>query len=112
MQRGEVWWASLSSPKGSRPGCLRPVLVIQAAEFNASKIGTVVVVEITSNVALAAAPGNVSLPKRETGLPKRSVANVSQLLTLDKSVLTERCGRIGRNALKDLEEGIRLVLSL
>jgi len=88
------------------------VLIVQDDEFNASKIGTVIVVALTSNLALAAAPGNVSLPRRATGLPKRSVANVSQLLTLDKSILTERCGRVGRAAMRDLEEGIRLVLSL
>jgi mRNA interferase MazF len=88
------------------------VLVVQDDEFNASRIGTVIVVALTSNMALAAAPGNVSLARRETGLPKRSVANVSQLLTLDKNALAERCGRIGRSALRDLEDGLRLALSL
>jgi mRNA interferase MazF len=112
MQRGEVWWASLSAPTRPEPGYRRPVLVVQDDEFNASKIGTVIVVALTSNMALAVAPGNVSLSRRETGLPRRSVADVSQLLTLDKSVLTERCGKIGRTAMRDLENGIRLVLSL
>ena len=112
MQRGEVWWASLRAPAGSEPGYGRPVLVVQSDEFNASMIGTVVVVALTSNMALKSAPGNLALSRRTTGLPRQSVANVSQVLTLDKRVLTEKAGRVDASTMRELDEGIRLVLAL
>jgi len=110
--RGEVWWAELPSPTGSGPGYRRPVLVVSADEFNASRIATVVVVALTSNLRLAAAPGNVLLPDDETGLPRESVANVSQILTLDRGLLTERAGALAGRALIQVDEGLRLVLAL
>jgi mRNA interferase MazF len=87
MRRGEVWWASLSEPTGAGPGYRRPVIIVQANEFNESSIRTVVVVAITSDLRRAAAPGNVLYRPRETGLRRESVANVSQLLTIDKRML-------------------------
>jgi mRNA interferase MazF len=112
VQRGEIWWASLGRPRGSAPGYRRPVLVVQADEFNRSRIQTVIVAAITSNLRLAAAPGNVSFKKGATGLDRDSVANVSQLLTLDRSLLTERVGRLSNSQMSAVEEGLRLVLSL
>src|ERR1700675_1433549 len=89
IRRGEIWWADLRQPRRSEPGYRRPVLVVQAESFNLSRIQTAIVVAITSNVELAGAPGNVLLPARSAGLPRDSVVNVSQLLTLDRSFLTD-----------------------
>ena len=112
VKRGEVWWAELPQPIGSEPGYRRPVLVMQSDDFNRSRIRTTVVAAITSNVALAAAPGNVGLRRRETGLPRDSVVNVSQLITVDNDFLTERVGRITDVLLGQVEDGLRLVLNL
>ncbi len=112
MQRGEIWWATLRAPEESEPGYRRPVLVVQGDEFNASKINTVIVIMLTSNMALHAAPGNVLLSKRSTRLPKSSVANVSQILTLDKSLLTERVSKVETSVMSEVDQGLRLVLSL
>jgi mRNA interferase MazF len=110
--RGEIWWASLPAPVASEPGYRRPLLVIQSDDFNQSRISTVLAVVITSNLRLADAPGNVVLSKKESGLPKKSVVNVSQLITVDKSFFTEKIGNIDVIKLKEVEAGIRLVLSL
>ena len=112
MNRGEIWWADLPDPVASEPGYRRPVLVLQSDEFNQSRIQTVVAVAITSNLHLAQAPGNVELPGKATGLPKDSVANVSQIITIDKQFLRNRCGKLSRDLLQDVEDGVRLVLSL
>ncbi len=112
MRRGELWWATLRPPTGSEPGYKRPVLIVQNDDFNASKISTVIVIALTSNMALHAAPGNVLLSKRSTRLPKASVANVSQVLTLDKSFLTERVAKIDPSVMREIDDGLRLVLSL
>lgn len=112
MQRGEVWWASLPDPVGSMPGYRRPVLVIQADAFNASDINTVVVAAITSNLRLANAPGNVLVTPRQSGLPRDSVINVSQLITVDKSALTESAGALASRQMELVEDGLRLVLGL
>lgn len=112
MKRGDVWWASLPESSGSGPGLRRPVLVVSANSFNVSRIATVVVAAITSNLRLADAPGNVLLPARTAGLPKASVVNVSQLVTIDRTRLTTHCGRIGGKALNEIDDGLRLVLSL
>lgn len=112
IERGEVWWADLSAPRGSEPGFRRPVLVVQADSFNRSLIGTVVVVAITSNLRLADAPGNVRLSRRDSGLKRDSVVNVSQVLTLDRSYLTERAGRLSDRLLESVESGLRLVMAL
>lgn len=112
IQRGDVWWADLAEPRGSEPGYRRPVLVIQSNAFNRSQIGTVIVAAITSNLALAAAPGNVRLTRRESKLSRESVVNVSQILTLDSRFLAERVGRVSAPVLVEVEAGLRLALSL
>jgi len=112
MIRGEIWWASLRAPSGSEPAYRRPVLIVQADSFNRSKINTVIAATITSNLRLAQAPGNVRLAKRQTGLRRDSVVNVSQVVTLNKSFLIERVGRIPVSKLQDVDEGLRLVLGL
>jgi mRNA interferase MazF len=112
MQRGDVWWANLPEPTGSASGYRRPVLVIQADAFTRSRIATVIIVAITSNLRLVAAPGNVFLPATESGLPKDSVVNVSQIITLDKSMLDEYVDRISATTLTQVEEGVRLVLDV
>ena len=112
MKRGDIRWAELPAPEGSEPGYRRPVLVIQSDDFNRSRIRTVVAVALTSNLKLAAAPGNVALARRGTGLTRRSVVNVSQIVTLDRRLLTERVGRVADAVLEEVEEGLRLVLGL
>ena len=112
MQRGEIWWATLSEPTGSEPGYSRPVLVIQDDAFNRSRIQTVIVVAITKNVELAKAPGNVLLPRKSTGLPYESLANVSQVITVDKSFLSERVGSLPDDLQEQVDAGLRLVLYL
>lgn len=112
MKRGEVWWAELPEPTASEPGFRRPVLILQSDQFNRSRINTVVAVAITSNMKLAAAPGNVSLSKRSAKLGRESIVNVSQIITLDKSFLRERAGRLRDSKLREVEEGVRLVLAL
>lgn len=99
-------------PLGSAPGYRRPVLVIQSNDFNKSKIKTVIVVPITSNLRLAEAPGNVFLKKEDSGLEKDSVINISQIVTVDKQLLTELVGTVEIRYLKKVEQGIRAVLSL
>ena len=94
MQRGEIWWATLRPPVGSEPGYKRPVLIVQSDDFNLSKINTVVVAILTSNLRLKDAPGNVFLSKRATKLPKDSVANVSQVVTLDKLFLSNKISNL------------------
>jgi len=111
MQRGEIWWASLPFPRGSEPGYQRPVLVVQSDAFNRSRIGTVVVAAITSNPLLADAPGNVRLSRRASGLPKPSVVNVSQVLTLDRTMLAKQVRSLPRETMKAVENGLRLVLA-
>ncbi|MBN8869459.1 MAG: type II toxin-antitoxin system PemK/MazF family toxin [Solirubrobacterales bacterium] len=110
ISQGDVFWATLPDPVGSGPGFRRPVVIIQGDEFNASRISTVVVVPLTSNVELAAAPGNFVLPAALTGLPKDSVANVSQISTIDRSLLTERVGHLIQTQLDLILVGIDLVL--
>jgi len=112
VRRGEIWWALLPAPGGSEPGYPRPVIIIQADSFTASLIRTVIVVIITKNIRLADAPGNVLLPRKQTQLPHDSVANVSQVLTVDKTYLEERVGALPSSLLRRIEDGIRLVLSL
>ena len=112
MKRGEVWWASLPDPVGSGPGLRRPVLVVQSDPFNASRIATVVVAVITSNLALAEAPGNVRLGKSESGLPRPSVVNISQILTIERTLLTDRVRGLPATVVRKVEDGLRMVLAL
>ena len=112
VERGDVWWADLGEPEGSEPGFRRPVLVVQADAFNRSRLQTVIAVVMTSNLHLIDAPGNVLMPARATGLPRDSVANVSQVVTIDRDSLTEKIERLRGRLLKDVDDGLRLVLAL
>jgi len=109
ISQGEVWWADLPAPTGSGPGFRRPIVVVQGDALNRSRVATVVCVPLTSNLRWEGAPGNVSLSARLTGLPKDSVANVSQIVTLDKDLLTERVGKLPRAKLELLFSGIDVV---
>ena len=111
-QRGELWWADLGKPRGSQPAYRRPVLIIQADAFNRSKLNTVVVASLTTNLNLALAPGNVVCRPGATGLSENSVVNVSQLTTLDRRFLVERIGALSAHTLSQVEEGLRLALAL
>ena len=110
ISQGDIWWADLPGPTGSGPGFHRPVVVVQGDALNRSRIGTVVCVPLTSNLRWAKAPGNVMLSPRLSGLPKDSVANVSQVVTLDKAILTDRTGRLPKAQLGLVLSGIDVVL--
>ena len=112
IERGETWWASLPEPTGSEPGFRRPVLVVQADAFNRSRLQTVVAVVLASNLRLLDAPGNVLVPADASGLPKDSVANVSQVVTIDRAFLTERAGRLRGRPMEAVDAGLRLALDL
>ncbi len=112
INRGEIWWADLPAPRRSEPGHRRPVLVVQADSFNLSRIQTAIVAAITSNLDVAKAPGNVLLPARSAGLTRDSVVNVSQLLTLDRSFLTEHAGTLPPRFQRFVDEGLRTVIQL
>lgn len=112
INRGEIWWADLSEPFGSEPGFRRPLLIVQADAFNRSRIETTIGVVLTSNLRLLDAPGNVLVPKRQSGLPKDSVANVSQIVTIDRTILTESSGRLSADLMAAVEAGLRLSLAL
>lgn len=112
MQRGEIWWANLPTPVASEPGYRRPVLIVQSDDFNRSRIRTVIVAVLTTNLRLAEAPGNVLVTTDETALSQDSVVNVSQLITVDKSFLTEQVSQISSRAMLLVEDGLRLVLAL
>jgi mRNA interferase MazF len=112
MKRGELWWASLPAPIGSGPEYRRPVVVVQANPLNQSRIATVVVATVSSNLALADAPGNVRVAKVESGLSKPSIVNVSQLVTMDRGVLTERVRSLPADVMRAIDDGLRLVLAI
>ena len=112
MQRGEIWWTELPVPKGSGPGYRRPVLIVQADSFNRSRISTAVAAVISSNLRLADAPGNVFLSRRLSGLPKDSVVNISQLVTLDRKYLSDKAGNLSAGHMTAVDDGLRLVLSI
>lgn len=108
--QGEVWWADLPSPTGSGPGFRRPVVVVQSDHLNRSRLATVVCVPLTSNLKYAEAPGNVLLSARAAGLPKDSVANPTQIVSLDKELLTERIAKLSKNAMTSILGGIDIIL--
>jgi mRNA interferase MazF len=110
IEQGDIWWANLPEPEGSEPGYRRPVVIVQSNEFNRSQIRTVVCVAVTSNLKLAEAPGNVRLNSTVTDLPRDSVANVSQVITLDRLFLTERVGQLPLDLLEGILDGVELVL--
>ncbi len=112
IRRGEIWWADLPAPVGSEPGYRRPLLVIQTDALNRSGIRTVMGVILTTNQGPATAPGNVLLPRTSTGLPRDSVANVSQVVTANKHALTERVGALPSDLLAKVEDGLRFAFEL
>ena len=113
ISQGEIWWADLAEPAepaGSAPGHRRPMVIVQSDALNRSRIATIVCVPLSSNLKWAQAPGNVLLPTKSTSLPKDSVANVSQIITLDKSALTERAGKLPVKNLQLVLAGIDIIL--
>lgn len=112
MRRGELWWVDFGDPTGSGPAYRRPTAVVSSDRFNRSRLATVIVASVTSNLKLADAPGNVALTPAESGLPKASVINVTQLLSIDRDLLQAQIGVLGSARLRALDEGLRLVLDL
>jgi mRNA interferase MazF len=112
IRRGQIWWVDFAEPRGSEPGYRHPVLILQRDEVNASRINTVVVCLLTTNIALAKAPGNTLLPRRRTGLPRDSVANASQVATVNKSDLEELIGTAPREVMDAVDDGLRWFLHL
>src|SRR5688500_17359973 len=112
MRRGEIWWAELPAPVGAEPGYRRPLLIVQSDDFNRSSLQTVIGIALTTNLRLADAPGNVFLAAAESGLPKDSVANVTQILTADKGLLTARAGELSDRTMLLVDDGLSLVLAL
>jgi mRNA interferase MazF len=112
VSRGELWWVDFGSPTGSAPGYRRPALVVSSDRFNNSRIATIVVAAVTSNLRLGGAPGNVVLDAGTGGLPGDSVVNVSQLITVDRSIVSDRIGRLPGRVVASVDAGLRLVLGL
>ena len=112
IERGSVWWADLGEPRGSEPGFRRPLLIIQADAFNRSRIQTVIAAVLTTNLRLVDAPGNVLVPATASGLRRDSVANVSQLITVNRDDLVERSGQVDAATMRRVDAGLRLVLAL
>lgn len=110
ISQGEIWWAELKDPMGSGPGYRRPVVVVQGNALNRSRLATVVCVPLTSNLIWASAPGNLLLSKKESGLPKDSVANPSQIVSLDRNLLTEQVGKLSVKTLRLILTGIDIIL--
>lgn len=110
IHQGDVWWVNLREPVGSEPAYRHPVIVVQCDDFNRTSINTIVCVAVTSNTNLVDKPGNVPLSNEDTGLPEDSVANVSHLFTLDRSVLKERVGTLPSDVLEEVLDGIEMVL--
>ena len=110
LAQGEIWWVELAEPEGSGPGLRRPVVIVQGDALNRSRIATAICVPLTSNLAWAKAPGNVLLSERATGLPRESVANVSQFIAIDRAYLTDRVGKLSPKKLAQILGGIDVVL--
>ena len=112
IERGEIWWADLPEPVGSTPGLPRPVLIVQSDTVNQSRLNTVVIAVVTTNTKLANSEGNVLLLSRQSNLPKDSVINVSQLFTIDKSILRDFVSALSEKKMKQVNDGLRFILSL
>lgn len=112
VARGELWWIDFGVPIGSEPGFRRPAVVVSSDRFNRSRIGTVIVTVLTSNLRLAAAPGNVTLKSGDGGIPKECVVNVSQTMVVDRSRLDEAIGALPASLVGRVDEGLRLVFAL
>ncbi len=113
MRRGEIWWIDLPrSQRGSEPAKTRPALVVQADEFNSSDLATILIACLTSEPKWQAMPGNVRISKRDSGLPHPSVVNVTQLMVVDRTRLRDHAGTLPGSKMKEVDEGLRLVLGL
>lgn len=112
IRRGEIWWADLGEPAGSEPSLRRPVLVVQDNQYNRSRMATVIVLSITSNTRLADMPGNILIGREESGLPKESVINVSQITTIDRSWLENKVGSVSHTLMEEVDYGLGMVLRL
>jgi mRNA interferase MazF len=112
VERGDIWWAEFPEPRTAEPGFRRPILIVQNDAFNRSRIQTVLAVVLTSNLRLLDAPGNALVPKKLSGLPGDSVANVSQVITLDRACLAERAAKLPNKVMRAVNSGLRLVLDL
>lgn len=112
MQRGQIWWADLGDPQGSQPGYRRPVLIVQDAHFNQSRLATVIVLSLTSNLRYQEMPGNIFLSRQDSGLAKDSVINITQISTIDKTWLDEYVIELSWTIMSQVDEGLRLVFGL
>jgi len=112
IERGAIYWADLGTPAGSRPGKRRPVVIISADAYNQSRLATVVALVVTSNTDLAAMPGNVFLPAATTGLPRDSVANVTAMVTLNKTDLVDESAVVPLPLMQEIDRGLRTALAL
>ncbi len=112
IRRGDIHWVDLGEPAGSRPAKLRPVVIVQAPSYNASRLATTIAIVVTSNTALAAMPGNVFLPATVTGLRRDSVANVTALVTVEKGELGAPAGAVPETLMLEIDDGLRAVLAL
>jgi len=112
MTRGDIWWAELPEPDGSDPGLRRPVIIVQSDTFNRSRIATVMVIPVTSNLDRLRSSGNVRLPRQETSLPRDSVAIACQIMTVNRDILTERVGVLPPSAIEAIKRSLRLTLDL
>ncbi|MCK5521135.1 MAG: type II toxin-antitoxin system PemK/MazF family toxin [Candidatus Marinimicrobia bacterium] len=112
MQKGEIWWASLPLPRRSEPGKKRPVLILQSDHFNKSKINTIICAIITSNTDLSGVPGTITLSKRESNLSKKSIVNLSQIVTLDKSYLSDYVVMLPGQKMNEIERELKIVFSI
>ncbi len=110
IRQGDIFWVDLGDPAGSAPGYRHPYVVVQNNVFNESRLNTVVLCVVTSNLKRAGAPGNVLLSKGEGNLPKESVVNITQLITVDKSDLAEKIGSLSRDRTDEVLAGIKLLL--
>lgn len=109
IEQGEIYWVALGEPNSSEPGYRHPHIIIQNNVFNSSQINTVVVCSLTSNLKRALSPGNVTLKKGEANLPKKSVVNITQIYTVNKSDLTEKIGKVSKDRLREILSGIQLL---
>jgi len=112
VKRGQVWWVDLGEPRGAQPGFRRPVLIVQDDLLTASRLGTVMVVPMTTNIQRGLAIGNVEVTPKQSGLPKASVVLVCQVMTIDKSLLTEQQGSLSSRVMSDIDRGLSLALGL
>ncbi len=110
ISQGDIYWLDFGEPEGSEPGYRHPFVVIQNDAFNKSKISTAVVCALTSNLKLAAAPGNILVKKGEANLPKASVVNISQVMTVDKSDLQEKIGQLTKKRVEEIVSGFEYLI--